>query len=529
MNNKKQRMQVAGVKIPQPKSLDEAMVLDKYLSRLEHEMAKEAIAILFDYLDRDKSLLHGGSLINVKEKISRSRDSFIITTEEDETIKVNPSTLDNLLIQEYGKFHSQGYDTIREIRREILDARAKINQDYTFPKFSFDKDKLKEWALYQWKRFRAKKPDLDLEQAIKDTVEKGFGGKTKSYESRYYRQIKRDLTAGLVGGGLVLSLLYLIFSNEPGRYGSGVDSPTSRTSSYAEAGDHWSPDGIPGGKGGKGKPEQGKKKSSLEELQDQHLGKGDFSEPERLKDILEKYLDLTEDFPVHSKYTRHDMSPPEGHFPPKSLKPYPLSSEGVAVEMPIMDPGDRILMLVLDITGSMKNPENILEGNPSEGYFLAVQFVKSFSDLGAPLRIIKYPVQKVSEESIVQTTSRDAALEALKYKEGGADDSSAVDRVATLYLSAFKDEKPMDVIFITDQRPTVMSSKRFMELEKQYRGKDMIYWINCAPLDSMYERRLETEIDSLNTNEDKRYHYFSVDTIEKAKEIAKEILKGYKR
>ena len=96
-------------------------------------------------------------------------------------------------------------------------------------------------------------------------------------------------------------------------------------------------------------------------------------------------------------------------------------------------------------------------------------------------------------------------------------------------VPAYKDERPMDVIFITDARPTLRSSKRFMELEKQYRGKDNIYWINCDPFDSMTKRRLETEIDSLNTNENKRYHYFSMDTIEKAKEIAKKILKGYKR
>jgi hypothetical protein len=536
MSKKKRRkakgMEVAGVSIPQPKSLDEAVALDKHLARLERDVTREAVSLLFAYLDRDKYLNYGGKVIKAKEKLATSKDSFTIVLENDDEIKVNAKTINSIGIEELSLFHAKGYDTLREIRGDILDARAKVKQVHDVsPTLGESASRagwrgILYWGQFYWNKLWMDEPDLKLEPAIRKAVEAGFGGRARAYSSLYRKQARKDVTAFAAGCTLTAIVAALLFA-QPDKPGIPMDDPVSR--SGGAGGEGWDPNGNGGGKKSKSKPKTGKK-SKLQDLQDRHLGKGTGSplgEPTRMDDVRAAYLRLTEELPVEPRQARHDLSKPEAHYPPRDLPPYPLSNEGLAAENPEIDNGNRSLLLVLDVTGSMHNPEWIRGGNPAPGYFLATQLLRSYSDIGAPLRIMKYPLTRVTEEAIVQTNSLDAALEALLYANAGADDSDAVEEVATLYLTAFAKNKPMDVVFITDRGPTLGGCEGFMQLEKETRGKDTIYWVNTSP-DGFTKARVEPRVDALNSNSGKRYHYHSAGTVEQAKEVAKKIVEGYK-
>ena len=77
MTARPNRIKVAGVNIKKPKTLDEALGLDRYLARIQDELSRDSIALLFDYLDRDSYLVHSGALIKVVRKEGRSKASGI--------------------------------------------------------------------------------------------------------------------------------------------------------------------------------------------------------------------------------------------------------------------------------------------------------------------------------------------------------------------------------------------------------------------------------------------------------------------
>ena len=111
-----------------------------------------------------------------------------------------------------------------------------------------------------------------------------------------------------------------------------------------------------------------------------------------------------------------------------------------------------------------------------------------------------------------ETTDADAALEELLYKDGGADDTGAVEKAFTycITMANVKKFSGMDVVFISDRGPmqnsAVASAKlwdKHRKNAKSGRVEDKLYFVNIEP--TGFERRngdWEPDFTDMSLNSD---------------------------
>ncbi len=382
-----------------------------------------------------------------------------------------------------------------------------------------------------------------LTEQLAEQGVQGFGGYTELFRRQYRRESRKDFRHAATGAALTAILLAIATMSAPtpppqdgmSNPGAMGDGQIPDDMKNEDGKTKWSPDGKPLPKPGKkGKPtDGGGGEDSLDEMQKKYLHSLGGSEPERMKDIRKHYLKLTYDIEVKPKTKRHDLSKPEDYFVPGKLVPFPLKDRAVEMKKPTREKPERSILVILDCTSSMGNPEDILIGKPSLGYYIATQTIKSGMSMGATVRVMKYPVLEATDTAIFDATSMDAALEELLYNSGGAYDAQAVEQAATVYLTIAqrKGLPPMDVVFITDAGPTYDGALNFMDLEEKIRDKDQIYWVNTLPLPDAYpaeERKVRVGTKKRN-KKDKDREYLPVDTLKKARRASERIIKQYQK
>jgi hypothetical protein len=511
-------------------SKEKIFAFANYLDGLENRIRAERVGILFNYLESYSQLFYYNQSTQVKKRTIKGKTRFLIETPE-EHIEINKDTVDDFSLLEEDAYNAPGFLKLREIQHEVVQLYHHMTKS----------DKIDvEGIKYHSQKNKVAPNDFGYEAYLNERLSqepnfigRKFGGASRALAKKNSNQVKKDLRAIVLGGIAAVGLSFLISTIQPPHYESTGDATNSSASGSGSGEDYdgsskrWSPDGktLPAPSE---KPANPQETEDFQQKQNQLLNSGSNSPPQRMNDVREAYLALTNNN-YNAISNRADLGEPEQFFLPKELPPYAVAPNAIEFPTPEIENPGRSLLLVMDVSGSMKNPQEILTDPEaaSPGYLLATQLIKNYSNLGRTLRIIRYPMGKVNDESIFETNSQDAALQELLYNNAGADDTSAVDAVAVLYITVANQRnlEPLDVVYITDAGPTTQSAAKFAQLHEDNRNKDQIYWVNCGDINVDSYQAVVKQMETLGPG----YECFALRDLQGVEIVTDKIMEGLEK
>ena len=482
-----------------PGDFREAKGFYKYLNWLDKKLSNDLVAVIADYLTINRTLLCDGQQIEVTTLQKAGKKVLMETTETEkkERYVIKSKTVENFHIPEMFQYLQPVYSKIKRVQECVQAKKKELRQEYG----------IEDSIIPSVMRTFSRKRDYGIGLALEKELNlKGYypgGFSSNMFFGRSAKSISYALL--FIAGAAAATIMYTgmiepFLTNMTRGFPPEPERQLTENDKNSSGRTKWNPGGKPGKikvDAPKKSPKKQKKKTNLDDLKRKHRSDkdNDYNPPRKIEDVISNHSRHLADMQFKKKDNR-SWNRPQAHIPFKtkgrSLPTY--EREQNRDHTPEKPPAKRPLVLLFDVSDSMSNPLDILEypNTPSPSFWAAMQIIKNYTEMGAPVSVIKFPVQNLDGRNMSpQITSKDALFQYLLYHNSIAkNDKNSVEKVMTLYLTQAKKRglPPADIVVLTDEGPTCFAGTKeanypeksgypyFSSTVSEHRPNDRVHW-----------------------------------------------------